>query len=40
MLPVVALLASPGGMEPIREATELFVTEPYEDAFKRPLGDF
>ena len=40
MLPVAALLASPGGMEPIREATELFVTEPYEEAFKRPLGDF
>jgi len=40
MLPFAALLASPGGMEPIREATELFVTEPYEEAFKRRLGDF
>lgn len=40
MLPVAALMSSPGGMEPIREATELFVTEPYDEAFKRPLGDF
>lgn len=40
MLPVAALMSSPGGMEPIREATDLFVTEPYEAAFKRPLGDF
>ena len=40
MLPPVALMASPGGMEGLREASELFVTEPFQEAFQRPLGDF
>ena len=36
----VALMALPGGEERLREAQELFVIEPFQEAFQRPLGDF
>jgi hypothetical protein len=39
-LPVAALMASAGGRERIEEATDLFVLDPYAEAFGRPLGDF
>jgi hypothetical protein len=35
-----ALLTSPGGMESIEDAYEIFVTTPVEHTFKRPLGEF
>ena len=35
-----ALMALPGGEERLREAQELFVFEPFQEAFRRPLGDF
>ena len=35
-----ALLTSPGGMESIEDAYEIFVTSQVEYTFKRPLGEF
>ena len=35
-----ALLTSPGGMDSVEYAYEIFVTSPVEDTFKRPLGEF
>lgn len=35
-----ALLASPGGRDPIVEAWERFVLTPTEFAYTRPLGEF
>ena len=35
-----ALLTSPGGMDSINEAWTLFVGDPADAAFVRPLGEF
>ena len=35
-----ALLASPGGKGPMKEAYEHFVSVPFDNAFLRPLGEF
>ena len=35
-----ALLTSPGGMESVEDAYEVFVASPVEHTFKRPLGEF
>jgi len=35
-----ALLSAPGGMDPLREAFEHFVSGPVTFAFLRPLGEF
>lgn len=35
-----ALLASPGGRDPILEAWDVFVAQPAESAYTRPLGEF
>ncbi len=35
-----ALLTSPGGMESVEHAYEIFVASPVEHTFKRPLGEF
>jgi hypothetical protein len=35
-----ALLTSPGGMERVEYAYEIFVASPVEHTFKRPLGEF
>ncbi len=37
---LIALVGGKGSKERVSEATELFVTEPFEEAFRRPLGDF
>ena len=36
----VAIISSPGGLTPIREAWEQFVLTPVNFVFTRPLGDF
>jgi hypothetical protein len=36
----MALVGGKGAKERVSEATELFVTEPFDEAFRRPLGDF
>ena len=35
-----AVVTSPGGLDSIEEALELFVLVPAKDVFERPLGDF
>ncbi len=37
---LMAVVAGKGAKERVSEATELFVIEPFDDAFRRPLGDF
>lgn len=36
----IALVAGKGAKERVSEATELFVIEPFDEAFRRPLGEF
>jgi hypothetical protein len=36
----IALLTSPGGKDSINEAWALFVREPSDATFRRPLGEF
>ncbi len=37
---LMAVVAGKGANERVSEATELFVIEPFDEAFRRPLGDF
>ena len=39
MFPPVAVLSSPGGLDPLREALDHFVIVPGEYVFTRSLGD-